>query len=107
MRAWLGRLSLRYKLTLAALGVEALMLAFLSMILSAIVGVVTGIISATRQYSFFDNISTVFALTGISIPAFWGGMMLIIIFSVSLGWLPSSGFERPLQWILPTCGRSG
>ncbi len=81
---------------------NTLMLAFLSMILSAIVGVVTGIISATRQYSFFDNISTVFALTGISIPAFWGGMMLIIIFSVSLGWLPSSGFEKPLQWILPT-----
>ncbi len=76
-------------------------LAGLSVLIAIIIGVGAGIISATRQYSFIDYFSTFFAMIGVSIPNFWQGMMLIILFSVMLGWLPASGFSTPLHWILP------
>jgi peptide/nickel transport system permease protein len=79
-----------------------LTLAILSVAIATIVGVITGIIAATKQYSIFDNLATVFALTGVSMPNFWTGLMLIIIFSVKLRWFPSSGFSKPIQWILPS-----
>lgn len=77
-------------------------LAVLSVVFATIVGVVTGVISAVRQYSAFDKLATVFALTGVSMPNFWTGLMLIIIFAVNLKWLPPSGFDTPLHWILPS-----
>lgn len=78
-----------------------LQLAAMSASLAAIIGIVAGIISATRQYSLFDNIATGISLIGVSIPNFWQGLMLIILFSVYLGWLPSSGFNGPKYCILP------
>jgi peptide/nickel transport system permease protein len=78
-----------------------LTLAFLSVSLATIIGIIAGVISATMQYSIFDNIASIVALTGISMPNFWTGLMLIILFAVTLGWLPSSGFESPRYWILP------
>lgn len=78
-----------------------LRLAFLSVGLATIIGITTGVISATMQYSIFDHIATIIALTGISMPNFWTGLMLIILFAVNLGWLPSSGFSTPIHWILP------
>jgi peptide/nickel transport system permease protein len=80
---------------------NTLKLAGLSVILSVMIGVTVGIISATRQYSFLDNFSTGISLIGVSMPNFWQGLMLIIIFSVWLKWLPPSGFSTPLHWILP------
>ncbi len=50
-----------------------------------------GVIAAVKQYSWFDNISTLFSTAGISLPAFWLGLMFILIFSVRLGWFPSGG----------------
>lgn len=78
-----------------------LLLAVLSVIVSVLIGVPAGIISATRQYSFFDNITMVLALLGVSMPNFWQGLVLILLFSVHLGWLPASGFYSPIYWILP------
>ena len=63
----------------------------LSMIIASIIGVFIGVISAVRQYSWVDNFSMVGALVGISMPVFWVGMMLMLIFSWKLGWLPVSG----------------
>lgn len=77
-------------------------LAVLSVLFATIVGVCTGVISAVKQYSWFDKIATVFALTGVSMPNFWTGLMLIIFFAVKLNWLPPSGFTTPWHWILPT-----
>ena len=54
-------------------------------------GVTVGVISAVKQYSIFDYLSMVGALLGVSMPIFWLGLMLIILFSVTLGWLPVSG----------------
>ena len=76
-------------------------LAIAAIIFAVVVGLPIGIVSATRQYSFFDNFFMVFALIGISLPVFWSGMMLIILFSVKLKWLPSSGFQTIRHLILP------
>ena len=78
-----------------------LLMAVLCTLVGAIIGVLFGIISAVKQYTIFDNIARVLALAGISVPSFWLGLMLIVVFSVNLGWLPSSGFSGPKYWILP------
>lgn len=66
-------------------------LAGFSILLALIIGVPIGIVSATKQYSIFDYISMILALIGISMPIFWLGLMLVLVFSVNLGWLPSMG----------------
>ena len=74
----------------------------MSIVIAILIGVPLGILSATKQYSIFDSTATVIGLLGISIPNFWLSMMLILLFGVNLGWLPTSGFETPLHWILPS-----
>jgi peptide/nickel transport system permease protein len=64
---------------------------------SLTIAVVAGILSASRRGTWVDYLSTGVALGGISIPHFWLGMMFIIIFAVSLGWLPASGYEPFFQ----------
>ncbi len=66
-------------------------LSLCALFISCFVGVVLGIISATRQNSWFDYLSMLAALTGVSMPIFWLGLVLMLIFSVNLGWLPISG----------------
>ncbi len=66
-------------------------LALAAILLAALVGVTVGVISAVRQYSFFDYFSMVGALLGVSMPIFWLGLMLIIVFAVNLHWLPVAG----------------
>ena len=66
-------------------------LSIAAMIIATIFGMAAGIISATRQYSIFDYTSMVFSLVGVSMPIFWLGLVLMIIFSLHLGWLPLSG----------------
>ena len=60
-----------------------------------------GVISAIKQNSWLDNVLMVLALLGVAMPAFWQGLMTIILFSVHLGWLPSYGFSTPAHWIMP------
>lgn len=66
-------------------------LAFCALFISVVMGIVLGIISATKQYSVFDYLSMLAALTGVSMPIFWLGLVLMLVFSVNLGWLPISG----------------
>ncbi len=54
-----------------------------------------GIVSAIRQYSWLDRLSMAVAVTGVSLPVFWTGIMLIIVFSLTLRWLPSAGMFSP------------
>jgi peptide/nickel transport system permease protein len=66
-------------------------LALVAMVISCFIGIILGIISATKQYSWFDYLSMVTSLFGVSMPVFWLGLMLMLIFSLTLGWLPMSG----------------
>ncbi|MEJ5360279.1 MAG: ABC transporter permease [Desulfobacterales bacterium] len=62
-----------------------------ALFISCTVGVLLGIVSATRQYSILDYLSMLGALVGVSMPIFWLGLVFMLIFSVNLGWLPISG----------------
>lgn len=66
-------------------------LTFAAICIASVVGITLGTISAVKQNSIFDYGTMVVALMGVSMPIFWLGLMMIIIFSVTLGWLPSSG----------------
>lgn len=81
---------------------NTLVLAVIGIFISVCIGIPVGIISATRQYSFLDSFSMVLALLGVSMPVFWLGLMLILTFSVKLGWLPSGGFDGLASLILPS-----
>ncbi|ASV67917.1 nickel ABC transporter permease [Cytobacillus sp. FSL W7-1323] len=81
-----------------AIGVRlpnTLKLAIASMIVAIVIGILTGLISALKQNSWLDVGSTTFALAGISIPNFWMGAVLILIFSVNLQLLPVGGLSSP------------
>jgi len=80
---------------------NTLQLAVMGLLIAVLMGVLLGVISATKQYSIFDNIATTLGIVGVSLPNFWLGMMLVILFAVNLGWLPPSGFDHPSQWVLP------
>ncbi|WP_456292669.1 ABC transporter permease [Pseudomonas sp. AK106] len=67
-------------------------LAVLALIIALVIGIPTGVISAVRKDTSVDYAANVFALSGISIPHFWLGILLIMIFAVKLQWLPASGF---------------
>jgi peptide/nickel transport system permease protein len=71
-------------------------------LIGIVLGIVAGIISAVRQYSLLDKLATTFALFGISCPAFWLALMLVLIFSINLRWLPVSGSYGFEYWILPS-----
>lgn len=72
-----------------------------ALIISVIISIPLGIWTALNQNTWKDTLGTVFALFGVSMPNFWLGLMLIIIFSVSLGWLPTGGSNGIKYLILP------
>jgi peptide/nickel transport system permease protein len=65
----------------------------LSIMLILLVAIPIGVLSAVRQYSLFDKVSTVFVFVGFSTPTFWLALLLMILFGVYLGWLPISGIS--------------
>ncbi len=87
-------IKLRFPLTLQ--------LTTFTMLIAVLIGVPVGILSAVKQYSVIDALSVIFALLMASIPAFWLGMLLMLLFSLNLGWLPSSGYEGVKWLILPS-----
>ncbi|WP_293807860.1 ABC transporter permease [uncultured Bosea sp.] len=74
-----------------------LQLAVMGICIALVVGITAGIISALRQNSAVDYATNVASLAGISVPNFWLGILLILFFSVHLGWLPASGFVSPSE----------
>ena len=62
------------------------------MLLATLIAIPAGIISAVRRYSWLDYCITGFSLFGVSMPSFWFGILLILVFSLWLGWLPASGY---------------
>jgi len=73
-----------------------------AMLVCVCLGVPIGVYSGTKPYSLFSNITMVIGLLGVSLPIFWLGLLLILLFSVTLGWLPSSGIDGFASLILPS-----
>lgn len=80
---------------------STLLLTILSMIIAVVIGIPFGIVSAVKQYSLLDSVIMFLALVGISMPVFWLGLILILTFSVKLGWFPPSGFYGFKYMVLP------
>ena len=74
---------------------NTLVITLTSLFIALILGMILGIVSAVRQYSILDYIFMVLALIGVSMPIFWMGLMLVLLFSVNLGWLPAMGMGDP------------
>jgi peptide/nickel transport system permease protein len=67
-------------------------LTLVAMLVAAAIGIPAGVISASRRYTGLDYSITSLALFGVSMPSFWFGILLILLFSLHLGWLPASGY---------------
>ena len=81
---------------------RTLILASVSLVLATVIGVSAGIVSATRRNSLFDNASMFVALIGVAAPVFWLALMLQLLFSVQLRWLPATGMGGIEHLILPS-----
>lgn len=78
-------------------------LALYALVLTLLLGMVSGIIAALRQNTLVDQLAMVFAMIGISVPNFFLGLLMILLFAVHLGWLPTGGYiplwQDPIGWL--------
>jgi peptide/nickel transport system permease protein/oligopeptide transport system permease protein len=81
---------------------NTLLLATVAIVLACLFGIPAGVISAVRPYSWVDYLVTIAGLFGMSMPVFWLGLMLVIVFSVILKWLPAGGIGSWQHVILPS-----
>jgi peptide/nickel transport system permease protein len=72
-----------------------LLLNIVELLIIVMLAIPIGVLSATRQYSTFDKITTIFVFVGFATPDFWLALMLMILFGIQLGWLPISGLRSP------------
>jgi peptide/nickel transport system permease protein len=72
-------------------------LALLSLLVAIVFGVGAGVLAAVRRGSWSELLANLAALLGLSVPSFWLGIMLILVFAIILGWLPASGYVSPLS----------
>jgi peptide/nickel transport system permease protein len=72
-------------------------LASMAIIIAILIGIPAGILSAVKKDTAWDYAANVFALWGLSTPVFWLGILLIMLFAVTLGWLPASGYVSPFE----------
>ena len=80
---------------------NSLLLAAAAMTFSLLIGIPSGILAAVRVNGWWDSVGKIFALLGLSMPSFWVGLLLILFFSVYLGWLPSSGSGTVWHVLMP------
>ena len=76
-------------------------LASAALVFAVIIGLSMGIISAVKRNTIFDRLAILLAMLGASMPVFWSGLLLIVLFAVNLGWLPASGRGTPAHLIMP------
>ena len=80
---------------------NTLKLVFLSMLVAVFLAIPLGALAALKPGRGSDHVTVVLSLIGLSVPQFWLGLVLIVVFSVELGWLPTSGSDTPWHLILP------
>ena len=76
-------------------------LAVVSSAIATAIGIAAGVAAAACPYSIFDYLLSVVTLSGVSMPVYWLGLVLIIVFAVDLNWLPAAGAEEPASIVLP------
>ncbi len=76
-------------------------IAFFSVLLAVSIGMPLGILAAVNQHSWKDSFCMFVALIGVSMPGFWVGLMLVLLFALKLGWLPPSGIANFKCYIMP------
>lgn len=76
-------------------------LALAAALISTTLGVLTGVVSAVRRQGVLDVCSTVLAIGGVSVPIYWLGLVLILVFAVQLHWFPTTGYESARHLVLP------
>lgn len=81
---------------------NTLKLAIAGTLIAILIGVPAGTLSAVKPYSSFDHAAMVFSLLGVSTPAFWLGLIFLLVFAVQLHWLPAGGSETFKHLILPS-----
>jgi peptide/nickel transport system permease protein len=90
---------------------KTMSIAILSFVIATVMAVPAGVLAAVKRNTFWDFTVSLFAFIGVSLPSFWFGIILILVFAVNLGWLPSLGYasfteDGPLEWfkhlILPS-----
>jgi peptide/nickel transport system permease protein len=79
-----------------------LILAVSATLIGSVVGVAAGIVAAVRRNTVLDHVVSGVAMMGVSMPVYWMGLLLILLFAVTLGWLPAAGSGEPLSIVLPT-----
>ncbi|HZN17697.1 MAG TPA: ABC transporter permease [Micromonosporaceae bacterium] len=79
-----------------------LALAVTGTLVGSVLGVVAGVVAAVRKTTTTDHVVSTLSVTGVSVPIYWLGLMLVIVFAVELGWLPAAGAEQPTSIILPS-----
>jgi peptide/nickel transport system permease protein len=80
---------------------NTVVLTAVAMIFAILLGTGLGILAAVRQYSLWDNLAMATAMLGISVPIFWLGLMLMLLFAVELRWFPTAGTGTALHLVLP------
>lgn len=97
--------SLKYNVPALSLVADRLpataLLAFVSIVFAVVVGVPLGFLSALKKNSLTDKLSNIGSVLGQSVPSFWLGLILILVFSVNLHWLPTGGMGTPEQLVMP------
>jgi peptide/nickel transport system permease protein len=78
-----------------------LILAITATVIGSLLGVTAGVLAAVRRNSLVDHVVSGVAMMGVSMPVYWLGLLLILLFAVKLGWLPAAGSGSPLSIVLP------
>ncbi len=78
-----------------------LILAVVATVIGSVLGITAGVVAAVRRNSLLDHIISSVAMMGVSMPVYWLGLLLILLFAVTLGWLPAAGSGEPLSIVLP------
>lgn len=82
-------------------------LSLVAITIAVVAGVGGGVIAATHHNSRFDYLVSAISLFGVSMPVYWMGLMLIVVFSITLRWFPAAGADQPISFILPSFTLAG
>ena len=73
----------------------------MAIVLATVVGILAGVLAATHHNTKVDYLVSAFSLFGVSMPVYWLGLMLIVVFAINLKMFPAAGADQPISFVLP------